>query len=141
MDQRISLITLGVLHLDAQKAFYQDCFGWTPLPQTGGIVFFQLNGLVLGLYPRPALAEDIGIPETGSGFRGQTLAINFDSETAVDAAFAELRGKGVRIIKEPQSVFWGGYSGYVADPEDNFWELAYNPFALPDADGNLYMKG
>lgn len=138
MEQRISFITLGVDKLAVMKEWYMHAFGWKPLETASeGIVFFALNGCILGLYPAAALAADIGVPDQGSGFRRITLAYNLRSEGEVDALFAELEQKGVSIIKSPQKVFWGGYSGYVADPEGNYWEIAFNPFAVPGQDGNL----
>ena len=87
----------------------------------------------MALFPADELAEDIGIPQDGHGFKRITLAINFRSEKEVDEAADEMRKKGVKIVLQPERVFWGGYRGYIADPEDNYWELAYNPQLLPDA--------
>jgi len=138
MEQRISFITLGVDELAAMKEWYMHAFGWKPLEtESEGIVFFALNGCILGLYPASELAADIGVQLQGTGFRRITLAYNLRSEAEVDALFAELELKGVSVIKAPQKVFWGGYSGYVADPEGNYWEIAFNPFAIPDQHGNL----
>lgn len=136
MEQRINFITLGVSSLQIMKDFYQERFGWEILKDMESIVFFKLNGLILGLFPADELANDIGIVNDGEGFRRFTLAVNFSSEAAVDLAFDELRRKGVKIVKEPAKVFWGGYSGYVSDPEENYWELAFNPFLEMDAQGN-----
>jgi uncharacterized glyoxalase superfamily protein PhnB len=102
-----------------------------------GIVFFQLNGFILGLFPADELAADIGVTQDGSGFKKFSLAINFNSEKEVDEVIEDLKKKGVKIIKEPQKVFWGGYHAYITDPEDNYWELAYNPFLKIDKDGNV----
>lgn len=138
MEQRISFITLGVDNLQAMKEWYTEKLGWTPeKTDSEGIVFFHLNGCILGLYPATELAADIGVPAAGSGFRRVTLAHNLRSEAEVDALFAALEARNVQIVKRPEKVFWGGYSGYIADPEGNYWELAYNPFALPDNDGNM----
>ena len=136
MEQHINFITLGVRNLDAMKRFYTDVFGWTPLKDSDGIVFFQLNGLILALFPEDELAADAGIEPGASGFKRFTLAVNFRSELAVDQAFAALEKNGVSVIKRPEKVFWGGYSGYVADIEGNLWELAYNPFLVMDERGN-----
>jgi uncharacterized glyoxalase superfamily protein PhnB len=100
-------------------------------------VFFKLNGIILGLYPAADLAEDVGVQDDGHGFKRFTLAINFSSEQEVNKAAEELRAKGVKILKEPQKVFWGGYHCYVADIENNYWELAFNPFVTFDKDGNV----
>lgn len=133
MEQRLTFLTFGVHDLQMMKAWYSDSFGWTPMNDEEGICFFKLNatggnGMILGLYPAVSLAEDIGIPQDGSGFKRFTCAINFDSIAEVNRMTEDLRTKGVRIVREPEDVFWGGYRGYIADPEDNYWELAYNPF-------------
>ena len=132
MEQRLTFITFGVKDLQAMSQWYQQKFGWTPFKDEDGICFFQLNGLILGLYPAHELAEDVGVPEDGSGFKRFTLAINFKSMEEVDQVTNDLRSKGVRIVREPENVFWGGYRGYIADPEDNYWELAFNPFLNMD---------
>lgn len=137
MQQRLSFLTLGVKDLDKMKHFYKEKFGWTTLKDSDGIVFFKLNGFILGLYPVDELAEDIRIKQDSKGFKGFTLAINFRTEKEVDAIFETLRKKDVDIVKEPVKVFWGGYSGYVADIEDNYWEIACNPFLELDKDGNV----
>lgn len=136
--QRISFITLGVKDLTASKAFYLEKFGWKPQEnQSDGIVFFEMNGLILSLFSADDLAEDAGIVNNGSGFKRISLSINCISENEVDEVFAGFRERGVRIVKAPQKVFWGGYSGYAADNEDNFWEFAFNPFIALDAAGNI----
>lgn len=133
MKQTLTLITLGVQNFPAMKSWYKETFGWTPFQENDNIVFFKLNGgTVLSLFPAHELAEDIGVPQDGLGFKRFTLAINFRSEQEVDEATEDLRRKGVKIVCEPEKVFWGGYRGYIADPEDNYWELAYNPHLLPD---------
>jgi len=137
MEQRLTFITLGVLDLPAMVDFYRDQFGWQPLKELDGIVFFKLNGIILGLFPKEELAKDAGVPDDGSGFKNITMAINFHSEAEVDVAFSELEKKGVNIIKAPEKVFWGGYSGYVEDIEHNLWELAHNPFLEMDGEGNV----
>ncbi|MCC6460780.1 MAG: VOC family protein [Saprospiraceae bacterium] len=137
MEQRLSFITLGVQDLDRMKRWYTEVFGWTPLKNSDGIVFFRLNGCILGLFPAHELAEDIGVPAAGQGFKRFTLAVCYRSEEAVDAVFAALRQKGARIVLEPERVFWGGYRGYIADLEDNYWEIACNPFLDLDAEGNV----
>lgn len=109
-------------------AWYREKFGWTPFKDEEGISFFQLNKIILALYPVKELAADIGISEVGSGFKRFTCSINLRSEAEVDRVTSDLVSKGVRIIRHPEKVFWGGYRGYIADPEDNYWELAWNPF-------------
>jgi uncharacterized protein len=134
MQQRISFITLGVSDLEKSRAFYQNVFGWKPLPSsTENVVFFQLNkGLQLSLFPSDALADDAGIDSRGSGFRKFSLAYNVESEKAVDELFAALESKGAKPVKRPEKVFWGGYSSYIADPDGILWEIAFNPFVPLD---------
>lgn len=127
MRPRLSIVTLGVSDIAASRAFYA-ALGWVPVEEQGEITFFDLGGTWLALYPREALAADAGVNSAGSGFTGFTLAHNEASAEAVDAAFAEALLAGGRLVKAPQAVFWGGYSGYVADPDGYLWEIAYNPF-------------
>ncbi|WP_165838163.1 VOC family protein [Pontibacter arcticus] len=137
MEQRITIITLGVKNLQRSKDFYQNKLGWQPLESSNeSIVFFQMNGLQLALFPQESLADDAGVPAEGNGFRGFSLAHNVRSEKEVDELVAALEEKGVRVLKQPQKVFWGGYSSYIADPDDNLWEIAYNPFLPLDNAGS-----
>jgi uncharacterized protein len=129
MKPQITIITLGVSDLKKSKDFYERIFGWKPAAHSNDdISFYELNGLHLALFPAHALAEDAGVPAEGSGFRKFTIAHNVGSEKEVDELIAELESKGVKIVKRPQKVFWGGYSSYVSDPDGNLWEIAYNPF-------------
>ncbi|MBL7913538.1 MAG: VOC family protein [Bacteroidia bacterium] len=128
MQQQLSFITIGVKDLDVMKNWYNHVFGWEPMKHDVNIVFYKMNGLIFALFPFEELAKDIGISPEGSGFKKFTLAINLSSEAAIDSQFEEFRKKGVAIVKSPEKVFWGGYSGYIADPENNYWEFAYNPF-------------
>ena len=137
IDQRLTFLTLGVENLEKMKDFYVEKFGWTTLKDNDGIVFFKLNGIILGLYPNQELAADIKISEEGTGFKKFTLAINFRSEKEVDEAFHYLKEKNVSILKNPEKVFWGGYSGYIKDIENNIWEIAFNPFLELDEKGNV----
>ena len=138
MEQRITLITLGVSDLQRSRNFYELNFGWKPLPSSNeNIVFFQLNGIQLALFPDHALAEDAGIHPDGKGFRKFSLAYNVRSEKEVDELIASLQSKGVTIVKQPQKVFWGGYSSYISDPDGNLWEIAYNPYMTCDEKGNV----
>lgn len=141
MQQRLSLITLGVADLRRAAAFYEDVLGWKPAPSPPGIVFFDLNGVVFALFPHEELAKDMGATGTGFGdYRGFALAHNASSVEQVDAIFAELRRKGATILKKPQKVFWGGYSGYFADPDGHRWEVAFNPFWTIRGDGRISMS-
>jgi uncharacterized protein len=138
MEQRITLITLGVKNLQRSRDFYLNVFGWQPLESTNeSIVFFQLNGIQLALFPQESLADDAGVEADGKGFRGFSLAYNVGSEKEVNELVAALEDKGARVLKRPEKVFWGGYSSYIADPDDNLWEIAFNPFMPLDDKGNV----
>lgn len=129
MEQRISFITLGVNDLQASIDFYENKLGWKRSEMSNDdLVLYELNGIHLGLYSKDELAKDATVKPDGEGFRGFTLSHNVWSEKEVDELIAALRKKGVKIIKDPQKVFWGGYSSYIADPDGNLWEIAYNPF-------------
>lgn len=130
MKPRISLVTLGVADVDAAARFYETVFGMTREPSPPSVAFLALQGTWLGLYGRDALAEDAGVAPDASGFSGVTLAHNLDSEAAVDAAMNDAVAAGATLVKPPQKVFWGGYSGYFQDPDGHLWELAHNPFML-----------
>lgn len=136
MQPRLSFITLGVTDLDRSKRFYNEVLGWTPFQDNGGIVMYKLNGMVLSLFPQHELLEDAQVKEEGIGSRF-TLAQCLRSVEEVDAFFADLRRKHVAITKQPQKVFWGGYSGYFADPDGHLWEVAYNPILEMDGEGNV----
>jgi catechol 2,3-dioxygenase-like lactoylglutathione lyase family enzyme len=141
MDQHVHLVTLGVRNLDSSKKFYIETLGWKPSSASNdGTLFIQAGGVVLTLYPRELLAEDAKVSPEGNGFSGFTLAYNARSESEVDEIIADLRSKGVKIVKEPQKVFWGGYSSYFADPDGYLWEVAYNPFFPFDENGNLKLE-
>ena len=138
MQPRLTIITLGVADLKIAEAFYLGVLGWKRAETSNeSITFLHLNGIYLSLYPRDKLAEDAEINAEGRGFKGFTLAYNARSEDEVDELFAHFEAHDVRIIKKPQKVFWGGYSGYISDPDDNLWEIAYNPFLEMDESGNV----
>jgi catechol 2,3-dioxygenase-like lactoylglutathione lyase family enzyme len=130
MKPKISLITFGVRDLPRMVAFYRDGLGFPTHNYTPGddMVMFRLEGTWLGLFPRDELAKDATVPVTGSGFSGVAIAHNEPSKEGVDRVFAEALAAGATAVKTPQDVFWGGYSGYFADPEGNLWEVAWNPF-------------
>ena len=134
MEQRLTMIGLGVSNLNIAANFYDHTFGWNRTKDSNDdIIFYQLpGGVLLSLYGRKALAEDATVDNKGSGFKAFTLAYNTRSEKEVDELIEELRDKGVKIVKEPQKVFWGGYSSYIADPDDNLWEIAFNPYLIPE---------
>lgn len=139
MEQRLSLITLGVADIARSRRFYEG-LGWTA-SRTGNdsVVFFQLNGIVLALYGREALAADAHVADDGKGFRGIALAYNVRRKEQVDDVLASAQQVGGQIVRPAEDTFWGGYSGYFADPDGHLWEVAWNPaFALDDA-GNLRL--
>jgi hypothetical protein len=139
MNQHLHIITLGARDFVKSKQFYAETLGWKPSGSQDEIAFFQAGGVVLAIYPREKLAEDALISPEGSGFSGITLAYNTRSEAEVDGIISDLKSKGVKILKEPQKVFWGGYSSYFADPDGYPWEVAYNPFFKLDENGNLKL--
>lgn len=136
--QRVSLITFGVDDLDRSRAFYA-ALGWQPAEEQEGVVFYQMHGMVLGLFGRAALAVDQGRPDAALGTGAISLAQNFSTEAEVDAAFDAALAAGASELKRPEKVFWGGYSGYYADPDGHVWEVAMNPFWPLAADGSLTL--
>ncbi len=140
MDQRLTIVTLGVASVPAARRFYEK-LGWTASSASQGddVAFFQMNGAALSLFARGALAADATIADSQPGFSGITLAQNLDSPTAVDEAFAKALAAGATALKPPQTAFWGGYSGYFSDPDGHIWELAHNPFFPLDDAGNLVL--
>lgn len=136
--QRISLVTLGVADLARARAFYA-ALGWVEAEATDGMACFQLMGQALMLFGRDALAQDQGRPEAALGAGAITLAQNFNSPAEVDDAFAAALAAGATLLKAPEAVFWGGYSGYYADPDGHVWEVAHNPFWPLSEDGSLTL--
>lgn len=123
MEQRISLITLGVADLQLAVAFYEGVVGWKAAPSPPGVVFFDLNGVVFALWPHDEMVKDMGITaDSARAYQGFALAHNVQSAEDVDAIFVRLKSHGATIIKEPQKTFWGGYSGYFSDPDGHTWE-------------------
>lgn len=128
MEPRISIITLGVSDLRRSVVFYRDGLGLPTTYKEGeGIAFFQLKGTWLALYPWDELAKDAGLPPERARFGGITLAHNVDSQEAVDAGLQEALDAGATLIRPAAEMFWGGYSGYFADPDGHPWEIAWNP--------------
>jgi uncharacterized protein len=140
MNQHLHIVTLGARDFEESKRFYAETLGWKISRPQEGIAFFQAGGVVLAPFPREELAKDALVNAERGDFAGFTLAYNAQSESEVDEIISELKSKGVKIIKEPQKVFWGGYSSYFADPDDNRWEVAYNPFFSFDESGNLKLE-
>jgi catechol 2,3-dioxygenase-like lactoylglutathione lyase family enzyme len=139
MEQRLSIITLGVSDLARAKAFYLDGLGWTAVDQPAEeICFVQMPGIAFSLYPLDKLAEDIGTePITEVSMGGIALAHNTRSEAETDEVLATAVAAGARVVKPAQKVFWGGYSGYFADLDNHLWEVAFNPFATIADDGSF----
>jgi len=137
-DQRVTLITLGVRDLARAKAFYH-ALGWHPAREMEGVVFYQLHGLALGLFGLDDLAEDQGRPVARLGTGAVTLAQNFRTEEEVDAAIHRAERAGATVLKRPEAVSWGGYSGYVADPDGHVWEYAMNPLWTLGEEGALVL--
>jgi len=129
MKPRISMITLGVRDLAAAIAFYEQGLGFPRMESPPEVAFFTLNGTWLGLYGREALAEDAQVSAEGDGFEAFTLAHNVGSEKEVDEVLAQAIAAGATLVKKPQKVFWGGYSGYFKDLGGHLWEVEHNPFA------------
>lgn len=139
MEPRISLITLGVGDLAAQRAFYRK-LGWEESSASNeNVAFFKLRGTILGLWSRASLAEEAGVADDGGAFRGVTLSQNVGSKEAVDAVLAEAVRAGATVTKPAGDVFWGGYNGYFADPEGNLWEIAWNPGFPFNDDGSIRL--
>ena len=142
MEQRLSVVTLGVADLARAVDFYARVLGWRAAPSPPGIAFFDLGGIVLSLYPHDDLAKDMKVTadaDRGVATRGFALAHNARSKDQVDAIFSRLKDHGATIIKEPEEVFWGGYSGYFSDPDGHSWEVAYNPHWVIGTDGRVSM--
>jgi catechol 2,3-dioxygenase-like lactoylglutathione lyase family enzyme len=127
MKPRISMITLGVRDLATAIAFYEKGLGLPRMESPPEVAFFNLNGTWLGLYGKEALAEDAQVSAEGEGFEGFALAHNVSSEQEVDEVIAQAVDAGATLVKKPQKVFWGGYSGYFKDPDGHLWEVAHNP--------------
>lgn len=134
--QRVTLITLGVTDLSVARAFYA-ALGWRPVEEQEGVSFYQMDGMGLGLFGLEDLAKDQGRAGTKLGTGAITLAQNMADRAAVDAAWDRAMQAGALALKAPEEVFWGGYSGYYADPDGHVWELAHNPFWALDDSGRL----
>lgn len=147
MDQRVSLVTLGVADMDRARDFYL-ALGWAPGPSPEHIQFFQAGGLVVGLWDRMALAVDSGIdiddetedtPGSGDGWGGKVLGLNVGSAHEVDEQFAVAVDAGATVLRRPSSRYWGGYSGVFEDPDGHVWEIAYNPYWQVTEDGRTLL--
>jgi catechol 2,3-dioxygenase-like lactoylglutathione lyase family enzyme len=140
MDQRVSVITLGVADLGRAREFYR-ALGWREAgAETDDVAFYQSGGMVFALWDRARLAEDSAVSD-GGGWGGVTLAHNVGSAAEVDTIINAARGAGAVIGREPGSTFWGGYSGVFIDPDGHPWEVAHNPGWELRADGSVHLGG
>ena len=141
MEQRVSLVTLGVADLGRARAFYQ-AMGWRARASevAEDVVFFQAGCMVVALWDRAGLAADSAVRD-GGGWGGVTLAHNVGSAVAVDAVIDQARAAGAVIGREPAATFWGGYSGVFIDPDGHPWEVAHNPGWTLNADGSISIGG
>jgi len=138
VEQRVSLITLGVRDLARAKAFY-EALGWTTgAAPEDDVVFFPAGGMVVALWDRGSLAENSGVEDSG-GWGGVTLAHNVRSPAEVDAVVQEARAAGANIVREPGETFWGGYSAAFTDPDGHTWEIAHNPHWKLREDGSVEL--
>ena len=138
MEQRVSLLTLGVMDMERSAAFY-DALGWRRVETQDGVVAYDLIGQTLGLYPLARWAEDIGVNVEGLGVGRATLGYNCRDKSEVARVIKAAEAAGARVLKPAADVFWGGYSGYYADPDGHVWEVAHNPFWPLNADGSLTL--
>lgn len=139
MEQRLSLVTLAVEDLESTTAFYEDGLEWELGFSNEEVSFFQLNGIVLSLFRRDRFAEELGVSEDELEPGGTALAYNVRAKEEVDAVVELFREAGGRVLVEPREAEWGGYSGYVADPEGHRWEVAWNPAWRIDEAGDAQM--
>jgi uncharacterized protein len=137
--QRITLVTLAVADMERARRFY-EAWGWVPHGSSQpGVTFYQMNGAVLALFGRADLAADQGRPAASLGTGAVTLAQNCTDDAETDAVFQAALDAGATALKRPERVFWGGYSGYFADPDGHVWEIATNPFWPLAPDGSLTL--
>jgi len=140
MEPRINVITLGVKNLKQARAFYEGMGFRASANSDEQIVFFNANGMVFGLYPVDELAKDAELPpQELPVFRGVTLAYNTRCKEDVTPLLALAESLGGRIVKQAKDAFWGGFSGYFADPDGHLWEVAHNPFWTIDEQGSIRL--
>ena len=139
MEQRVSLITLGVADVARSRAFYET-LGWATLAEPGAdVVFFQAGGMIVALWSRAELATDT-VAEDPGGWGGIALAHNVRSAAEVDAVLAEAEAAGATVARTGAETFWGGYSGVFVDPDGHAWEIAHNPFWVLAEDGSVTLS-
>jgi catechol 2,3-dioxygenase-like lactoylglutathione lyase family enzyme len=140
MDQRVSLITLGVADIPRSRAFYM-ALGWAPAnPDNDEVSFFQAGCIAFALWDRKLLAEDSGVTDDSGGWGGVTLAHNVSSPAEVDAILTEADAAGATINRRGAETFWGGYSGLFTDPDGHPWEVAHNPSWAIQPDGSVNIS-
>lgn len=139
MDQRISLITLGVADIGIARAFYEE-LGWSGQSPDGDVVFFQAGGMVLALWNRHTLAQDSAVDDDRDGWGGVTLAHNVSSPAEVDAILEQAEAAGATIGRRGAPTFWGGYSGVFIDLDCHVWEVAHNPGWILEPDGSVRLQ-
>lgn len=140
MEQRLSLVTLGVADLARSRRFYCDGLGWRESSAgNDAVAFIDAGGVVLALYGREALAADAGVPAEGDGFRAITLAHNVPAEADVQRVLDEAVAAGASLVMPAHKAGWGGRIGYFADPDGHLWEVAWNPFFPLDAAGRVTL--
>jgi catechol 2,3-dioxygenase-like lactoylglutathione lyase family enzyme len=140
MEQRISLITLGVADVDATAAFYTT-LGWARVDSPDGVIAFDLIGQTLGLYPLAKMAEDIGLSVEELGHGAMTLGYNCRAKEDVGTILIAAKAAGADILKPAADVFWGGHHGFFRDPDGQIWEIAFNPFSELSKDGGFRWNG
>ncbi|MHB1218577.1 MAG: VOC family protein [Alphaproteobacteria bacterium] len=139
MEQRLSLVTLGVADIARSRHFYER-LGWTASKLGGDeVAFFQLGGIILSLWSRASLAADMGVVDETRGFGGVAIAHNVRAKDDVDALLKEAEGAGARVLKSGMATDWGGYIGYFADPDGHTWEVAWNPAFPIASDGSVKL--
>jgi len=140
MEQRISLVTLGVKDLVASKRFYVDGLGWKPVFQNQEIIFFQVGGMIFALFLRDKLAEEFQTDPATFGRAGMSLAYNVREKSEVDPLMKQAASAGATILRSARQASWGGYSGYFADPDGFTWEVAWNPGWRLAPDGSVEFR-
>ncbi len=140
MEQRVSIVTLGVKDLGAARRFYVDGLGWKPVFENKEIVFFQTGGMLFALFLREKLAEDFQADPRTFGRAAMALAYNIRAKSEVDPLLQRAANAGAAVLKPAREASWGGYSGYFADPDGFAWEVAWNPAWHLAPDGSIYLR-
>ena len=139
MEQRISMVTLGVRNLEIAKRFYAEGMGWNPVFENREILFFEAAGMVFALFLRDQLAADFGADPGSLGRAAMALAYNVREKSEVDPLLRRAEAAGAKILQPGREAVWGGYSGYFADPDGFAWEVAWNPHWRLDSDGRIHI--